>query len=128
MRQIDLEDLLGREPVKIDMPHVEQLLHERVVMVTGAGGCIGSELCRQILRFSPAQLVAYDLSEFAMYRLVEELREKFPDLSVIPVDRRREGSRCCSTRRCRRFAPHIVFHAAAHKHVPMMEEQNPGRR
>src|SRR5471032_2849719 len=85
VRQIDLEDLLGREPVKIDMPHVEALLHGRVVMVTGAGGSIGSELCRQILRFSPAQLVAYDLSEYAMYLLIEELHERFPDLSVIPV-------------------------------------------
>lgn len=97
VRQIDLEDLLGREPVKIDMPHVEQLLHGRVVMVTGAGGSIGSELCRQILRFSPAQLVAYDLSEYAMYRLIEELHEKFTDCSVIPVvgDAR---IRCCSIR------------------------------
>ena len=59
------------------MPHVEALLHGRVVMVTGAGGSIGSELCRQILRFSPAQLVAYDLSEYAMYLLIEELMSAF---------------------------------------------------
>jgi FlaA1/EpsC-like NDP-sugar epimerase len=123
VRQIDLEDLLGREPVKIDMPHVEKLLHGRVVMVTGAGGSIGSELCRQILRFSPAQLVAYDLSEFAMYRLVEELHEKFPELSVIPAIGDAKDSLLLD-QTMSRFTPHIVFHAAAYKHVPLMEEQN----
>jgi FlaA1/EpsC-like NDP-sugar epimerase len=123
VRQIDLEDLLGREPVKIDMPHVEQLLHGRVVMVTGAGGSIGSELCRQILRFSPAQLVAYDLSEYAMYRLIEELHERFPECSVIPVVGDAKDSLLLDQTMAR-FTPHIVFHAAAYKHVPLMEEQN----
>lgn len=123
VRQIDLEDLLGREPVKIDMPHVEALLHGRVVMVTGAGGSIGSELCRQILRFSPAQLIAYDLSEYAMYLLIEELHERFPDLSVIPVIGDAKDSLLLD-QAMSRFAPHIVFHAAAYKHVPLMEEQN----
>jgi FlaA1/EpsC-like NDP-sugar epimerase len=123
VRQIDLEDLLGREPVRIDMPHVEALLHGRVVMVTGAGGSIGSELCRQILRFSPAQLIAYDLSEYAMYRLTEELREKFPDLAVVPVVGDAKDSLLLDETMSR-FAPHIVFHAAAYKHVPLMEEQN----
>ncbi|KDR28721.1 polysaccharide biosynthesis protein, partial [Caballeronia zhejiangensis] len=123
VRQIDLEDLLGREPVKIDMPHVEQLLHGRVVMVTGGGGSIGSELCRQILRFSPAQLIAYDLSEYAMYRLIEELHEKFPECSVIPVVGDAKDSLLLDQTMAR-FTPHIVFHAAAYKHVPLMEEQN----
>ncbi|SAK96954.1 polysaccharide biosynthesis protein CapD [Caballeronia glebae] len=123
VRQIDLEDLLGREPVKIDMPHVEQLLHGRVVMVTGGGGSIGSELCRQILRFSPAQLVAYDLSEYAMYRLIEELHERFPECSVIPVVGDAKDSLLLDQTMAR-FTPHIVFHAAAYKHVPLMEEQN----
>ncbi len=123
VRQIDLEDLLGREPVKIDMPHVEQLLHGRVVMVTGAGGSIGSELCRQILCFSPAQLVAYDLSEFAMYRLIEELHEKFPEFPVVPFVGDAKDSLLLDQTMAR-FTPHIVFHAAAYKHVPLMEEQN----
>ncbi|CAH2806453.1 MAG: Nucleoside-diphosphate sugar epimerase/dehydratase [uncultured Caballeronia sp.] len=123
VRQIDLEDLLGREPVKIDTPHVEALLHGRVVMVTGAGGSIGSELCRQILRFSPAQLVAYDLSEYAMYLLIEELHERFPDLSVIPVIGDAKDLLLLD-QTMSRFAPHIVFHAAAYKHVPLMEDQN----
>jgi FlaA1/EpsC-like NDP-sugar epimerase len=123
VRQIDLEDLLGREAVKIDMPHVEALLHSRVVMVTGAGGSIGSELCRQILRFSPLELLAYDHSEYAMYRLTEELHERFPGVSVIPVIGDTKDSLLLD-QTMSRYAPHIVFHAAAYKHVPLMEEQN----
>ncbi|ASL43324.1 UDP-N-acetyl-alpha-D-glucosamine C6 dehydratase [Burkholderia sp. AD24] len=123
VRQIDLEDLLGRAAVTIDTPHVEALLHGRVVMVTGAGGSIGSELCRQILRFAPAQLVAYDLSEFAMYRLTEELRDRFPDLSVIPIVGDAKDSLLLD-QIVSRYTPHIVFHAAAYKHVPLMEELN----
>jgi FlaA1/EpsC-like NDP-sugar epimerase len=123
VRQIDLEDLLGRDPVKIDMPHVEALLRGRVVMVTGAGGSIGSELCRQILRFAPAQLVAYDLSEFSMYRLTEELQDRFPDLSVVPIIGDAKDSLLLD-QAMSRYAPHIVFHAAAYKHVPLMEELN----
>ncbi|QCP50751.1 polysaccharide biosynthesis protein [Trinickia violacea] len=123
VRQIDLEDLLGRDPVKIDMPHVEALLRGRVVMVTGAGGSIGSELCRQILRFAPAQLVAYDVSEFAMYRLTEELQERFPDLSVIPIIGDAKDSLLLD-QAMSRYVPYIVFHAAAYKHVPLMEELN----
>ena len=123
VRQIDLEDLLGRDPVKIDMPHVEALLRGRVVMVTGAGGSIGSELCRQILRFAPAQLVAYDVSEFAMYRLTEELQDRFPDLSVVPIIGDAKDSLLLDQAMAR-YVPYIVFHAAAYKHVPLMEELN----
>ncbi|CAE6923434.1 UDP-N-acetyl-alpha-D-glucosamine C6 dehydratase [Paraburkholderia nemoris] len=123
VRQIDLEDLLGRQPVKIDMPDVEALLRGRVVMVTGAGGSIGSELCRQILRFEPAQLVAFDLSEYAMYRLTEELHERFPKLSVIPVIGDAKDSLLLD-QVLSRYTPHILFHAAAYKHVPLMEELN----
>jgi FlaA1/EpsC-like NDP-sugar epimerase len=123
VRQIDLEDLLGREPVKIDTPHVEALLRNRVVMVTGAGGSIGSELCRQILRFEPAQLIAYDLSEFAMYKLTEELHDRFPSLPIVPVIGDAKDSLLLDDV-LSRHAPHIVFHAAAYKHVPLMEERN----
>jgi FlaA1/EpsC-like NDP-sugar epimerase len=123
VRHIDLEDLLGREPVKIDTPHVEALLRNRVVMVTGAGGSIGSELCRQILRFEPAQLVAFDLSEYAMYKLTEELHDRFPGLPVVPVIGDAKDSLLLDEV-LSRYAPHIVFHAAAYKHVPLMEEQN----
>ena len=123
VRQIDLEDLLGRDPVKIDTPHVEALLRNRVVMVTGAGGSIGSELCRQILRFEPAQLIAFDLSEYAMYKLTEELHDRFPGLPVVPVIGDAKDSLLLD-QVMSRHAPHIVFHAAAYKHVPLMEEQN----
>ncbi|CAG4904839.1 polysaccharide biosynthesis protein [Paraburkholderia gardini] len=123
VRQIDLEDLLGRDAIKIDTPHVETLLRGRMVMVTGAGGSIGSELCRQILRFEPAQLIAYDLSEYAMYRLTEELHERFPDVSVIPVIGDAKDSLLLD-QVMSRHTPHIVFHAAAYKHVPLMEELN----
>ena len=123
VRQIDLEDLLGREPVRIDMPHVEALLSGRVVMVTGAGGSIGSELCRQILRFEPAQLIAFDLSEYAMYRLTEELHDRFPKLSVVPVIGDAKDSLLLD-QVLSRYTPHILFHAAAYEHVPLMEELN----
>jgi FlaA1/EpsC-like NDP-sugar epimerase len=123
VRQIDLEDLLGRDEVKIDMSHVEALLRERIVMVTGAGGSIGSELCRQILRFKPAQLVVFDLSEFAMYKLIEELRERYPEVSVIPIVGDAKDSLLLD-QVMSRYLPHIVFHAAAYKHVPLMEELN----
>ncbi|KVP42754.1 polysaccharide biosynthesis protein [Burkholderia ubonensis] len=123
VRNIDLEDLLGRDAVTIDTPHVEALLHGRVVMVTGAGGSIGSELCRQILHFSPAQLVAFDLSEYAIYRLTEELRERFPGQSVVPIIGDAKDSLLLD-QVMSRHAPHIVFHAAAYKHVPLMEEHN----
>jgi FlaA1/EpsC-like NDP-sugar epimerase len=123
VREIDVEDLLGREPVNIDTEHVEALLRDRVVMVTGAGGSIGSELCRQIQRFSPAQLVALDLSEYAMYRLTEELRDSFPDLPVVPIVGDAKDSLLLD-QMMSRYSPHIVFHAAAYKHVPLMEELN----
>jgi FlaA1/EpsC-like NDP-sugar epimerase len=123
VRRIDLEDLLGREPVKIDTPHVEAMLRGRVVMVTGAGGSIGSELCRQILRFEPVQLIAFDQSEFAMYRLTEELKERFPALKITPVIGDAKDSLLLD-QVMGRYAPHILFHAAAYKHVPLMEELN----
>lgn len=123
VRQIDLEDLLGRDPVKIDTVHVEALLRGRVVMVTGAGGSIGSELCRQILRFAPAQLIAFDASEFAVYRLTEELRERFAELSVVPIIGDAKDALLLD-QVMSRYVPHIVYHAAAYKHVPLMEELN----
>lgn len=123
IRQINLDDLLGRAPIAIDMAHVEVLLKDRVVMVSGAGGSIGSELCRQILRFAPAQLIAFEFSEYAMYTLTEELRDKFPGLSVVPIVGDAKDSLLLD-QVMQRYAPYIVFHAAAYKHVPLMEELN----
>jgi FlaA1/EpsC-like NDP-sugar epimerase len=123
VREIDLEDLLGREPVRIDMPHIEAILRDRVVMVSGGGGSIGSELCRQILRFHPAQLVVLDASEFAVYRLLEEVREHFPDLHVVPIVGDVKDSLLLD-HVVSRYKPHVVYHAAAYKHVPLMEQLN----
>jgi len=123
VRKIDPEDLLGRAPIDIDTGHVQELLRERVVMVTGAGGSIGSELCRQILRFAPAQIVLLDISEFAMYRLTEELREYFPTVALVPVVGDAKDSLLVD-QVISRYLPHVVYHAAAYKHVPLMEELN----
>jgi FlaA1/EpsC-like NDP-sugar epimerase len=112
VRQIDLEDLLGRDPVTIDTDHVAALLKNRVVMVTGAGGSIGPELCRQIMRFGPVQLVAFDVSEFSIYRLNEELRDKYPEVSVVPIVGDVKDSLLLDQVMAR-YCPHIVFHAAA---------------
>jgi FlaA1/EpsC-like NDP-sugar epimerase len=123
VRPVDLEDLLGRSPVRIDTPEVRELLFDRVVMVTGAGGSIGSELCRQIARLHPAQLVLFENSEFALYALVEELTEHFPEVALVPLAGDvKDGA--WLTEVMRRHTPSVVFHAAAYKHVPLMEEHN----
>jgi len=123
MRRLNLEDLLGREAVVIDTPQVRELLSGRVVMVTGAGGSIGAELCRQIARFGPAQIVAFEQSEYALYLLAEQFAEIFPEIPLVAVagdvkDRRRV------LEVLEKHVPAVVFHAAAYKHVPLMEENN----
>lgn len=123
LRRLNVEDLLGREPVAIDTPQVKDMLAGRVALVTGAGGSIGAELCRQICRFQPARVVAFEQSEFALYTLKEEFDEQFPEIDLVPVagdikDRRRVMEVL------EKHAPAVVFHAAAYKHVPLMEEHN----
>lgn len=125
LREVDVEDLLGRDPVSIDMPRLNGLLQGQVVMVTGAGGSIGSELCRQIARFRPARIVAFDCSEFFLYSLAEEFAQIFPEIEVDPV----VGDVCDATRVSQVLGdlrPAIIFHAAAYKHVPLMEDRNAG--
>lgn len=123
VREVEVEDLLGRDPVKIDAPRLRQLIEGQVVMVTGAGGSIGSELCRQIARFNPSTLVAFERGEFFLYNLVEEFGEVFPQIRVEPVigDVRDEVRLLAAMQRLR---PAVVFHAAAYKHVPLMEGVN----
>jgi FlaA1/EpsC-like NDP-sugar epimerase len=123
VREVEVEDLLGRDPVKIDAPRLRQLIEGEMVMVTGAGGSIGSELCRQIARFSPSAIVAFERSEFFLYTLVEEFAELFPHVRIEPVigDVREEDRLLASMQR---FRPVAVFHAAAYKHVPLMEGVN----
>jgi len=123
VRRVELEDLLGREPVWIEVDHVRSLMRGETVMVTGAGGSIGSELCRQIARFAPRRIVFFEHSEFALYRLQEEFASAFPDVQTVPLvgdvkDARRVAQVLAQT------GPALVFHAAAYKHVPLMEENN----
>ena len=123
VREVEVEDLLGRDPVKIDAPRLRQLIEGQVVMVTGAGGSIGSELCRQIARFAPSAIVAFERGEFFLYNLVEEFSEVFPQARVEPViGDVREETRL--TLAMQQFRPVVVFHAAAYKHVPLMEGVN----
>jgi FlaA1/EpsC-like NDP-sugar epimerase len=122
-RRIELEDLLGRTPVQLDEAGLADLLSGQTVMVTGAGGSIGSELCRQVARFGVAHLVCVDVSEFAVYQLEQELREAHPQMrgsyytaNVREIERLRAIAM--------RHHPAVVLHAAAYKHVPLMEELN----
>jgi FlaA1/EpsC-like NDP-sugar epimerase len=120
IRNVQIEDLLGREPVDLDEEQVGQFLAGRNVMVTGAGGSIGSELARQVARFKPARLLLVERAEFALFEIDQELRRSFPELSILPlVADVGEEPRIRSIFETHR--PHVVLHAAAHKHVPMME-------
>ena len=123
IRRLDLEDLLGRDPVAIDSPQVKALLSGQVVLVTGAGGSIGSELCRQIAAFEPAVLIGIDQSEFALYRIADEFATQRPAQRFIPfAGDVKDG--LFLDQIFASFAPTSVFHAAAYKHVPLMEQHN----
>lgn len=121
IRNIDIEDLLMREEIKISMEGVIENFRGKVVMVTGAAGTIGSELCRQLATFGVKELVLYDNSETPMHNIRLELEEKFPDLKFTPII----GDVRLLPRldyAFRKWRPQVVFHAAAYKHVPLMEE------
>lgn len=123
VRDIEPEDLLGREPVRLDESAVSSLINSRVVMVTGAGGSIGSELCRQIARFGPTRLVLFELSEFALYQVEQDLGERFPALPLVRLVG--DVKDLDALRRAMaEHRPELVFHAAAYKHVPLMEDHN----
>jgi FlaA1/EpsC-like NDP-sugar epimerase len=122
-RDIQPEDLLGRPPVRLDEAGISDCLGNKVVLITGAGGSIGSELCRQVARFGPRQLVLYELSEFALYTVEQELTERFPHIPLVRLVgdvRHRDDLREVFAK----WRPDVVFHAAAYKHVPLMEELN----
>ena len=123
LRRIELDDLLGRDPVQLDDSGLHQLLTGRVVMVTGAGGSIGSELCRQIARFSPSKLVLFEQSELALYAMEQELPQHFPDMPIVPVIGDVKNA-VWVNRVMAEQRPAVVFHAAAYKHVPLMENAN----
>lgn len=123
LRTIELDDLLGRDPVVLDDAGLHGLLTEKVVMVTGAGGSIGSELCRQIAHFAPTKLVLFEQCEFALYNIEQELKQAFPALSFIClIGDVRDAARVDEV--MRQHQPVALFHAAAYKHVPLMERHN----
>src|SRR5574338_571519 len=123
MRPVDIEDLLGREPVSIDAEHVHRMITGKTVFITGAGGSIGSELCRQLARFAPARLVLMEASEFALYSIEQWFRVHRPEMGIVPLAGDvKDGARLEEIFSA--WKPHLVFHAAAYKHVPLMEVGN----
>ncbi len=123
VRDIQPEDLLGREPVQLDEAGIGEVLRDKVVLITGAGGSIGGELCRQVARYDPKQLVLYELSEFNLYSVEQELSERFPHLPLVRLIgdvKDLEYLRLTFAT----WRPQVVFHAAAYKHVPLMEHEN----
>ncbi|MGZ5583279.1 MAG: polysaccharide biosynthesis protein [Usitatibacter sp.] len=121
IRKVAFEDLMKREPVTLDVAGLHDLLTGQVIMVTGAGGSIGSELCRQIAAYQPAMLVLYEMNEYAMYKVDEQLREAFPEMPVASVVGDIKNYRRVN-QVMHQYSPGLVFHAAAYKHVPLMEE------
>lgn len=121
LRDVEVEDLLGRDPISVDMDSIAGYVKGKVVLVTGGGGSIGSELCRQIAAHKPKQLVIVDIYENTVYDIQQELKKNYPDLDLVVL--------IASVRNTNRmnyifsqYHPHIVYHAAAHKHVPLMED------
>lgn len=121
LRNVDIEDLLGRDPVELDMDSISGYIKGKVIMVTGGGGSIGSELCRQIIKNQPKQLIIIDIYENNAYDIQQELLRKYPEVNLVVL--------IASVRNTNRmnyifetYRPEVVYHAAAHKHVPLMEE------
>jgi FlaA1/EpsC-like NDP-sugar epimerase len=121
LRDVSLEDLLGREPVKLDTDSISHYLKDRCILVTGAGGSIGSELCRQIIRFGPRTLLLVGKGENSIYAIQQELLQRAAPVTIIPIIADvRDEQRMHHV--FAKYRPHVVFHAAAHKHVPLMED------
>jgi FlaA1/EpsC-like NDP-sugar epimerase len=121
LRNVEVEDLLGRDPIKVDIESIMGYVTNKVVLVTGGGGSIGSELCRQLAARNPKQLIIVDIYENSTYEIQQELKKKFPELDLVTL--------IASVRNTKRinqifdtYRPNIVYHAAAHKHVPLMED------
>jgi len=121
IRKVEVEDLLGREPVELDAKGLQELIEARTVLVSGAGGSIGSELCRQILKYQPELLICVDISEFALYRIEQEFSNHHILTIYVTSDIKNEKRIAAILEK---YHPEVVFHAAAYKHVPMMENIN----
>ncbi len=121
IREVQVEDILGREPVQVDLESMAGYLAGRVVLVTGAGGSIGSELCRQVAQFAPRKLVLLGHGENSIYEIHQELQDGNAELDLVPVIVDVKDAPAVNDI-FKRYQPQVVFHAAAHKHVPLMEE------
>lgn len=123
LRKLELDDLLGREPVQLDDAGLQEWLAGKTVMISGAGGSIGSELVRQVVRYQPAKLILFEMNEFALYRIEQEFSALYPHLNVVCVI---GDIKHVTTVHdvLSRYQPDVVFHAAAYKHVPLMEQHN----
>ena len=121
MKPVAVEDLLGRDPIQVDMTDVFKYIEGKIVMVTGGGGSIGSELCRQVAMNNPKQLIIFDVYENNAYDIQQELRKKYPNLNLQTIIGSVRDSRMIF-KTFDMFRPEIVYHAAAHKHVPLMED------
>ncbi len=120
MKDVAVEDLLGREPIRVDMAQIGESIRGKTVLVTGGGGSIGSELCRQVATYQPHQLVIFDVYENNAYDIEQELKSKYPELNLKVLIGSVRDSRCLDNVFAT-YKPDIVYHAAAHKHVPLME-------
>ena len=123
IRRVAVEDLMKREAVVLDDAGLHELITDKVIMVTGAGGSIGSELCRQIASYQPSMLVLFEQNEFAMYQIEQTLRDAFENLPIASVIGDIKNGRRVN-QAMHQYSPSLVFHAAAYKHVPLMEESN----
>jgi FlaA1/EpsC-like NDP-sugar epimerase len=123
VRRLSFEDLVKREPITLDDAGLHDLLTSKVVMVTGAGGSIGSELCRQIAAYQPSMLVLFEQNEYAQYKIEQALRDEFENLPIASVIGDVKNAKRVN-QAMHQYSPSIVFHAAAYKHVPLMEESN----
>lgn len=120
LRDVEIEDLLGRDPVELDNNNIKSLIKDKVVLVTGGGGSIGSELCRQIMLHNPKQLLMLDIYENSLYSIEQELKTRYPNADIKAIIANiRDEERMFEI--FEDYSPEIVFHAAAHKHVPLME-------
>ena len=121
LKDVSVEDLLGREPINTDMKEVYDLIKGKTILVTGGGGSIGSELCRQVAAHEPERLIIFDIYENNAYAIQQELKDKYPKMNLeVLIGSVRDSRRLDSV--FKRFHPDIVYHAAAHKHVPLMED------
>ena len=123
LREVNIEDLLGREPVLLDWQEIGSGIGDKTILVTGAGGSIGSELCRQIARLHPRSLLLFERSEFNLYSIELELKRDYPELALLPIlgD---VGDKLLVERVFGDKRPDVIFHAAAYKHVPLLEGQS----